>query len=91
MSGSKDNVAWKQKGLPAGLSWMIDVIWANLTSKERVELHDILAYHPYYPYDPLVTPDKWLHIQLLHNFGDCFTEESKKKVNWMLHPRTANW
>lgn len=89
ISGPKDNPMWKQKGLPAGLEWMIDVIWANLTPAEREELRHMLEY--WRLTDFTVSIDRWLHIQLLHNFGDCFTSESKRKVNWMLTPRKATW
>uniref|UniRef100_A0A6C0CR54 Uncharacterized protein n=1 Tax=viral metagenome TaxID=1070528 RepID=A0A6C0CR54_9ZZZZ len=86
MSGPKDNPMWKQKGLPAGLDWMIDVIWANLTPWERKEIKHMLDN-----WRGLPRHTAWLNIQLLHNFGDCFTEASKKKVHWMLHPRTVKY
>ena len=90
MDGTKDNPMWKQKGLPAGFKWMFDVIWANLTPLERKDISHELEYWRIAS-GSSVSIDKWLHIQLLHNFGDCFTEASKKKVHWMLHPRTAKW
>lgn len=80
---------WVQKDLPAGLEWMIDVIWANLTPEERDDIRHMLEY--WRLTDFRVSIDNWLHIQLLHNFGDCFTEQSKKKIDWMLIPRTAKW
>ena len=91
MAGTKDNPMWKQKKLPAGLRWMIDVIWANLSPKERGLIYHELEYWRIAS-GSSVSIDRWLHIQLLHNFGDCFTEESKKKsMHWMLHPRTVKY
>ena len=91
MDGTSDNPMWKQKGLPAGLEWMMDVIWANLTPKERKDIeHDL--EHWRIASRAAGNIDRWLHIQLLHNFGDCFTEESKKRaVPWMLRPRTVKY
>lgn len=90
MDGTKENPMWKQKGLPAGLEWMVDVIWANLTPGEREDISHELEYWRIAS-GSSVSIDKWLHIQLLHNFGDCFTKESKEIVNWKLCPRTAKW
>lgn len=90
MDGTKDNPMWKQKKLPAGLKWMVDVIWANLTPEEREDISHELEYWRI-ARGSSVSIDRWLHIQLLHNFGDCFTEESKENVHWMLHPRTAKY
>ena len=90
-SGPKDNPTWKQKGLPAGLEWMIDVIWANLTPTEREELGWMVTQWGIDNNSSSVSVDQWLHLQLLHNFGECFTAESKRKVNRMLIPRTAKW
>ena len=90
IAGTKDNPMWKQKGLPAGLEWMIDVIWANLTPEERADISHELEYWRIAS-GSSVSIDRWLHIQLLHNFGDCFTKESKKRVNWMLRPRTVKY
>ena len=90
MAGTKDNPMWKQKKLPAGLRWMMDTIWAHLNHRERAHIKHELEYWQYTS-GSSVSIDKWLHIQLLHNFGDCFTEESKKKVPWMLRPRTVKY
>lgn len=90
MDGTKDNPMWKQKGLPAGLEWMVDIIWANLTPQEREKIKHELMYWQHSS-GPSVSLDKWLHVQLLHNFGDCFTEESKRRLNWMLIPRDVTW
>ena len=90
MDGTKDNPMWKQKGLPAGLRWMIDTIWAHLNPKERADISHELEYWRISS-GSSVSIDRWLHIQLLHNFGDCFTKESKKRVHWMLCPRTVKY
>ena len=90
MAGTKDNPMWKQKGLPAGMRWMMDTIWAHLNHQERADILHELEYWRVAT-GSSVSIDRWLHIQLLHNFGDCFTEESKKKVHWMLHPRTVKY
>ena len=93
MAGTKDNPMWKQKKLPAGLLWMMDTIWAHLNPEQRAQIKQELEYWRYTS-GLSVSIDKWLHIQLLHNFGDCFTEESKKRVkkaNWMLCPLTVNY
>ena len=93
MAGTKDNPMWKQKGLPAGMRWMMDTIWAHLNPRERAPIKHELEYWRYTS-GLSVSIDRWLHIQLLHNFGDCFTEESIERVkddNWMLCPRTVNY
>ena len=93
MAGTKENPMWKQEKLPAGMRWMLDTIWAHLNPEERAQIKHELEYWRYTS-GLSVSIDKWLHIQLLHNFGDCFTEESKKKVqdeNWMLCPRTVKF
>ena len=93
MAGTKENPMWKQEKLPAGMRWMLDTIWAHLNPEERAQIKHELEYWRYTS-GLSVSIDKWLHIQLLHNFGDCFTEESKKRVqdeNWMLCPRTVKF
>ena len=93
MAGTKDNPMWKQKKLPAGLLWMMDTIWAHLNDRERAHIKHELEYWRIAS-GSSVSIDRWLHIQLLHNFGDCFTEESKKKIKaevWMLCPRTVKY
>ena len=72
---------------------MMDTIWFHLNPEERAQIKHELEYWRYTS-GLSVSIDKWLHIQLLHNFGDCFTEESKEKVqndNWMLYPRTVKF
>ena len=84
-SGPEENPTWKTTGVPAGRRWMIDVIWANLTHAKREEIEvmykkwldlgsDIDSYIQY-----------WLCIQLDHNWGECFTQESKEKVKDFYH------
>lgn len=81
-SGSVDNPTWKTEGVAGGIPWMIDFIWASLSDEERNDI--MLRINDYCPVH-LVT---WLHIQLLNNWSDCFTPESKKKnLHWMLVPR----
>ena len=79
-SGTIINRTWKITGVPAGKKWMIDVIWANLTPPERKVIQKI---HKTWldwggDYDSYI--EYWLCIQLEHNWGDCFTAESKDKV-----------
>ena len=79
-SGTIINRTWKITGVPAGKKWMIDVIWANLTPPERKVIQKM---HKTWldwggDYDSYI--EYWLCIQLEHNWGDCFTAESKDKV-----------
>ena len=89
-SGPKKNPTWKSKGVPAGKHWMIDIIWANLSHVERENISYMLETYDI-PNNYTVEVDTWLNIQLLHNWGDCFTDESKKNLSWMLTPRKATW
>ena len=79
-SGTIINRTWKITGVPAGKKWMIDVIWANLTDREKREIKEM---HKTWldwggDYDSYI--EYWLCIQLEHNWGNCFTAESKDKV-----------
>lgn len=75
-SSSSLEAIWEKTGVPGGKHWMIDVIWANLTHAERAE---IVKMHK-----QCVVGDEyiqyWLYIQLVHNWGDCFTDKSKDYI-----------
>ena len=73
-SGPVENPTWKSEGVPAGKRWMIDVIWANLTHAERDEVSKM--YRSCFDFEREYI-QHWLYIQLVHNWGFCFTDESK--------------
>ena len=101
-SGPEENPTWKSIGVLAGKSWMIDVIWANLTHAEREEISKMYNLCNEYLHH-------WLYIQLVHNWEDCFTDESKFNTElsisrnepfiapfrethkWMMIPREVTW
>ena len=75
--------AWKVLGFPAGKKWMIDVIWANLSVKEREKVKQLYNIEEH---DESLTKEQfmaktfvqlWLYKQLIFNFGKCFTDNSK--------------
>lgn len=75
--GPIDNLIWESMNLPAGKEWMMDVIWANLTHAERDQ---ICSLHNNWinsggNFDCYI--QYWLYLQLNHNWGNCFTTESK--------------
>lgn len=87
-SGPEENPTWKSKGLPGGTRWMIDVIWRNLSNEERWEISMMSYGIEQFEFDL----ERWLHIQLIHNWSDCFTNESKvRNLRWMVRPRDVTW
>ena len=78
--GPIDNLIWESINLPAGKEWMVDVIWANLTHAERLQ---ICSLHNNWinsggNFDCYI--QYWLYLQLNYNWGNCFTTESKNLI-----------
>mgnify|MGYP001479050959 CR=1 FL=1 len=87
-SGPEDNPTWKSKELDGGTRWMIGVIWRNLSNEERWQISMMSYGIEQFEFDL----ERWLHIQLIHNWSDCFTNKSKERsLGWMVRPRDVTY
>ena len=87
---SKNIFLWKHQGLPAGIFWMMDILWINLTTDERETIsfihNNALKKWPNdHGLKANLMIQYWIFSQLTFNFPNCITTSFENDLSDIYH------